>query len=233
MPDNINAYDASIQTHYAKKTTRYKALFPHAHKPFLNGTTADRISALNSLVTAIGTDAALASVKAAIVLYESNLNTALGNKSSSKQTTGNTSDAVETARVNMVASMLSSYGKMLDHFNTNPQVAAKYFDEHNLRNTLQVDFRNNHQPVLSIHHIVKRGFENSVQIEVENNGNDHLQVYLSDQPNGAVATIFVDAPPHTTAMHPINEFGDYNLNHFLNIYNPSATELGSWAIHIL
>ncbi len=233
MTTNVNAWDANAQIHYAKGTARYKALFPNGHSPFLQGSQQARMTAVGALLAAIGSDAALTTLKGTIQTYYNTLTTNFSTKGISKTTTTNMSAAMKTAVTNMCALMLADYGSLLTHFSTNPQQGAKYFDEATLRNAVQTHFTGSNLKPLAIHNIIKRKLDVNSQLKLSNNGDDELKFYLAASYNGAITGSFVHVAPHNTIICNLNDLGDENTMQYLNVYNVSATLDGSWALVVL
>ena len=106
----IEAFETAIKIVYGSTTPQFMALFPQGHKPFYSGKQTERISAVNALILAIGSDAALAGAKATIQAFYTLLNDANIAQKGSKGSTKGKSDALENARVAVCIAQFANLG---------------------------------------------------------------------------------------------------------------------------
>jgi len=232
LPAQADEWDYDIRAVYKKGTTQYTTLFPHAHKPFYSGSQQDKVNAVAALITAIGSDAALAAVKATIQTYYDQLTVAAVNKDTNKDNTSTNSDAVEAARVAMCNAQFKNYGDLMSHFYDAPEKAMKYFDEHNLRVQQQSLFTSSILRPLTFAFICKRTLKNGQTLLFTNNSDKPIRFYLADRKDAPIGTIFIEIPAHTQQEHAINDLGDYTTLHYLLVYNPDASVTAAWEVEI-
>ena len=67
--NKIKSWDIAIQVIYENTTVEYKKLLPNHRYPFNSGKVSARILALTDLITAMGTDASLATVKTQVTSF--------------------------------------------------------------------------------------------------------------------------------------------------------------------
>jgi len=232
LPAQADEWDYDIRAVYKKGTSQYKALFPNAHKPFYSGSQQDRVNAVGALITAIGSDAALAIVKATIQSYYTTLTTAATNKDTNKSNTGTDSHVVEAARVAMCVAQLSDYGLLISQFATTPESAEKYFDETDIRTQQQSLFTGSLLKPLSFNMICKRTLKSGQNLLLVNEGNKPIRFYLAANADTTIGTTFIEIPANTQQQHTINDLGDYTTLHYLMVYNPDTLSIGEWELEI-
>jgi len=66
---NAREWDVAIQFVYNSKTPKYLSLFPNHRIPFQTGTVDSRARAINNLITEMGTDVTLATVKTKVTAF--------------------------------------------------------------------------------------------------------------------------------------------------------------------
>ena len=92
--EQIENWDLAIQNVYRQKTPQYIALLPRHRTPFQTGSQQQRITAVAALSMAIGTDAALQTLKADVDEFYDALITASNSQKGSKSTkSGSSTDA--------------------------------------------------------------------------------------------------------------------------------------------
>ena len=97
--DKAEQWDLDVQHVYRRDTPHYLALLPHHRQVFQNGSALERISAISAFSKAIGTDAALAAVKADVDAFHTHTTDIASHKDGKQGDTKFSSEAVEAARV--------------------------------------------------------------------------------------------------------------------------------------
>ncbi len=217
---NVDSWATTIKVVYPAKSAQYKALFPKGVKTFNIGTQQNRVNAVSTLITSIGTDASLATVKATIQTYYTTLLAAFNNKGNAKTTTSTDSTALETARVNMFIEMEGNYGLLINACKAQPTLAAKYFDEPLLKNKLQMSFDLTVKP-LATKKAIERKFTipATQQIQVINNTDAILKVFLSATKKGTLGAVFVTVAANSSNTYNLADMGDNKTQKFLMVQN--------------
>ena len=220
MPTHVDDWEAKIKAVYKADTPEFKALFSKGKKPFNSGSQQKRVDAVATLLATIGTDASLAAVKILVQAFYDTMLAAFGTKDVSKETTKTDSKATEKARIDMCNVMEGNYGLILDEFQDEPTLGAKYFDETYMGNKLQVIF-NLKIKMLTTKKILKRTFANPLtqQLQIINNSNTTLHLFLCANKMSVIGTVFVTILPMSTSTHLLTDFGDPTTETFLKAYN--------------
>ena len=140
MTFNVNKWDIKISDIYEPGSVEYVKLFPNGHKPFITGKQFERVNAVKALQDAIGTDPALAVVKALVDAYYTVLFDTFDDKGVAQQTTGNTADALEQARIDVCNLQYKHLGELMGINYLNPIDTEKYFDLETIRVKQQTVF---------------------------------------------------------------------------------------------
>jgi len=220
MPTNVESWQISIKAVYDAKTVRFIEMFPKGKSVLNRGTQINRINAVESLLTAIGSDAALTAVKGKITLFHTALLTALTTKDDAKSTTVTDSTTLETTRIDLCNEIEGNLGLLINNFKKDTSLAAKYFDETLLHNSLQMSFDLKIKPLCTKKGI-KRTFKNPItqQFQIDNRSNTSLKVFLALTKNGLVGLVFVTIPPMSDDIYNLVDMGDNDTKKFLNIFN--------------
>ena len=234
MPVVVDAWQTQIKAVYPEGSAGFKALFPKGKSTLNTGKQQNRVDAVATLITTIGTDASLAAVKIVIQTFETALLLAFGTKDDAKADTGTDSTELETCRVNMCDEMEGNYGLLLNANKTEPTLAAKYFDESLLRNLLQMIFATT-IGLLKTKNLFKRTFINPLtqQLQITNNTNTVLEMFLSLTKKGQVGLVFVTIAPFSTSTHFLTEFGDPTTEIYFNIHNTNINVKAQVSVKIL
>ncbi|MEI8204676.1 MAG: hypothetical protein WCH34_16780 [Bacteroidota bacterium] len=227
----IKNWDIGIQSHYDNTTPKYKSLLPNHRTPFQIGTQSDRISAVHGLSVAIGTDAALASVKADVDLTYSQLMAANTTQKGSKSTTIDNSKAVEQARVAMCQQQYYNLGAFIQHYVATPLTIAQYYDLEAIRSAHQVLFTGHVNPQ-NAHFVVKHTFGLLDMLRIYNKGVTVLEFYLAPLKGNMPATHFLSLQPGTEHSGLASTVGDL-ADKYIMVYNPNAVDKGEYEIEFL
>ncbi len=220
MPTNVESWQVSIKNVYDAKTTRFKEMFSKGKSVLNRGTQINRINAVGALITAIGSDIALTAVKDKIILFHTSLLTALTTKDDAKSTTVTDSTTLETTRIDLCDEIEGNLGLMINNFKKDTSLAAKYFDETLLHNSLQISFDLKIKPLCS-KKAIKRTFANPLtqQFQIDNRTNTTLKVFLALTKYGLVGLVYVTVPPLSTGFYDLVKMGDNSTHKFLNVLN--------------
>ncbi len=223
LPENVDNWQALIKTVYSAKSSAFVALFPKGKSSFNKGTYKQKVNAVSALLTLVSKDVKLAAVKEIIAPFYAIMLLAFDVKDISKKITITDSTAVETARINMCIEMQGNFGLLTTAFKANPSLGAKYFDETLLRNILQMIFAITVK-TLATKNIFKRTFAKPLiqKVQVTNNTNTTLQLFLSERKLGKIGLVFVTIEPLSTNIILLTELGDPTKQTYLNIFNADA-----------
>ena len=182
----IRFWDNSIQMLYPLGSLRYLALLPHRRNPFQIGSVASRVSAIANLIVAIGTDAALATLKLDVIAFQTLFNTAI---SGQRGQIGNIDEAINnlaTATLGAAEGMFWVHGGMEQKFSKKPASMDIYFPIDLMTTMTQTDFTfvlTNTNP----HKAFKRKFDVLTQkIHGTNLGEGKVKLYFTNGMSSAI-----------------------------------------------
>ena len=220
MTLQVDDWEAKIKAVYAIDTEEFKALFPQGKEPFNSGSQQKRVDAVATLLLTIGTDASLAAVKVLVQAFYDTMFASFNTKDVSKKSTKTDSKATEKARKAMCNVMQGNYGLITDEFQEDLTLGEKYFDEAYMGNKLQVIF-NLKIKMLTTKKVLKRTFAHPLtqQLQIINNSNTTLYLFLGANKMSVIGTVFVTIPPMSNTTHLLTAFGDPATETFLKAYN--------------
>ena len=145
LVDQLNStkareWDIGVQGQYDITTTQYKTLFPHHRHDFQSGSVESRLIAVNTLITAIGTDASLASVKTSATNFSGLLTAAMILQKNQILNINNTILVLDAARDAASDEAFGIFGSFVRKFNTNPKQIDAYFPVNLLQTVSQSNF---------------------------------------------------------------------------------------------
>ena len=228
----INAWDAAIAAVYPKGSPKYKALLPNGHSPFQTGSQEDRIAALNGLIKAIGTDAALATLKAELILFYTDINDADDLQKQLMSDVQTASSELETARVTMCVTMYADLGGLMQHYAEDTSPIGAFFDLKGIRKGQQELFMGSVKK-LSFKKIAKKTVLATDQVLLENTGVTELRFYYSATQDGAIGAMFVSVAADKQVTVNASDLGDVTTNHFLMVSNPDTINKGEFTVEFL
>jgi len=234
MPLDVEKWQASIKIVYPVGSARYKAMFSQGKSVFNKGKEQNRVNAVQTLITTIGSDASLATIKGVIETFYTAMTLAYSIKGTSKKSTKTDSTAIEAARIDMCDEMEGNFGLLIAANKKNPSLVAKYFDESYMNNKLQTTF-NLKVKKFTTKNAIKRTFANPLaqQFHIISRANNTMKIFLSASRYGLVGTKFVSIPPESTGIYNLSEMGDNATESFLNIFNPDERIKGDITIKVL
>lgn len=223
MTAKVNSWDASVQTVYAIGTVRYKALFPHGHKPFNKGTFNTRIDAVDALSRAIGTDAPLATVKTEVDTYYTQLQDAVTVQQGSMGDTTHSSASLNNARIAAMQMQYADLGFLMNKYFETPEVIKMFFDVETLTNPEQTMFKGHLDP-LENHPVLIHTFVADDELRIKSTGNADVTVYLASTQGGIDSTGITVTAKHERIIKASDfVITDYATHRYLTIVNISNT----------
>jgi hypothetical protein len=227
----INAWDAAIQVVYPVDTPTYMGLLPNGHGPFQKGTQTQRMAAVSALIDAIGTDASLAPIKAAIVAFNTLLTNANTGQKGSISITRTLSDAMDAARITMCTTQYADLGSMMNHWPDATDNIEQYYDLEAIRKGAQVFFTNTVK-ALKIKFIAKRTFVDTSKIKITNTGLVPLKFYLSENKTNPAPDSAIKVLPGEIREVFAPELGPITNLH-LRVYNPDSVSTGEYDVELI
>jgi hypothetical protein len=228
--EKAGGWDLAIQIVYNRKTPKYKSLLPNYRKPFQKGKQLERIKAVLQLSTAIGTDTALATVKADIDAFYTRIQTALTAQKESLNQTVVKSDEVQAAVTEMCIAQYASYGGLIKKFSAAPLKASEYFDMALISSSQQSSFTGYIKPE-EIRPVAKRTLKADDQVIFTNLTPAVLKLYLAKMKGDAPGTVFVELGKGETTVNA-SALGDLNKP-FLTILNTDTNLIGKFELEIV
>ncbi len=229
--DKVGFWDSSVQVVHADNTPRYKAIFPNGRKPFQTSSQTLRISAVKALSIAIGAEVALAAVKADVDAFYTNINDANTSQKASKNITIDLSDNTEAARLAMTIAQYSDLGAFIEKYAQDTTAIEKFFDLEALRKGQQVLFTGQ-VAFNTARTIVKRTFDATVQLKLENPGVTELKFYFAAAKRAMPGATFVTLAPGTQQTVLVTALGSL-ADHYLTVYNASPINKGNFVVEVM
>lgn len=221
----IDGWDVAIQVVYPKTTPRYKSIFNDGRKPFNRGGLDVNINSFDSLSVKIGTDPALAAVKADVDATYLILDAARDSQEGAKADKIHGSGNVETARIDIMVMQYRNTAWVLDNFyDTRESLCNALIDLKTLRDKQQRVYNltlaiGENKPVLV------RTFAASDVLRLKVNGDGPVVFYLASTPGGTDSTA-VTRNANQDMKAVISEFGisNYGTHRYLTAINQSGVE---------
>ncbi len=140
IPKMLDKWVSMILPIYDRASAKFKSFFPLGHKPFQKGSIDERIVAISTLSTTIGTDVSLASVKTVIDADHLSFVAARDTQEGGKTSKKSLSEAVEAARVDIMDLQYGDAGFLINKFFKTPKSIESVFDLQTLKETMQSYF---------------------------------------------------------------------------------------------
>ena len=218
---------------YKEITPRYKAILPNGLKPFNSNGIDKKIKAFNILSMNIGTDPALATIKATIDSTYESLVLARKGQTDAITKTVSTSATLEPLRYAAMKMMYRNLGNIMDNFcDTVAVMCALLFDLVTLRESAQVIFKGTILRMGS-KNILSHTFLADDQFAIKIIGTGSYKFYLSATATGKESTE-VEVLANIKTIITLSQFDvtDFANNRFLNLESTS-TEAGSYRLQLL
>lgn len=200
----IQEWDTAIQQHYIQSSAHYKILLPKRRKTFQAGTITERVNAINSLITAIGTDPLLATVKASVIAFLILLTAARTKQTNQSNAIDAALLALENARIEQGSNMLFVFASLLKIHYKNPTDIDIFFPVDLLTKKQQVTFLRKLTNMV-VKYLFKRKLDiTKVVIKTINSSDNIVRIYFT---NGITTTLQLGEP--FIEMQP-RSAGSYN-----------------------
>ncbi len=199
----IQEWDTAIQQHYIQSSAHYKVLLPKRRKTFQTGTIIGRVNAINSLITAIGTDPLLATVKASVIAFLVLLTAARTKQTNQSNAIDAALLAMENARINQGSYMLYVYASLLKIHYLNPTDIDIFFPVDLLTKKPQITFVRKLTNML-VKYLFRRKLDILKQVIKTINGSDNIvRIYFT---NGITTTLqpgdpFIEMQPRSAGSY--------------------------------
>jgi hypothetical protein len=227
----IEDWDLAIQNVYRQKTPQYIALLPRHRAPFQNGSQQQRITAVATLSLAIGSDAALQTLKTEVDAFYDELTAANSTQKGSKSTKSGTSTVVETDRIALGTGLYGVLGRLMDFFKDTPEAIADIIPVDALRSSEQTSFQQDVNGGVT-RLIFTRTLEDGDNLKCINRGNTALQLALVHEKNDAMPETAYTLHPNEEELVTPEVLGAKG-NRFLIVKNLNATEKGAYTITLV
>jgi hypothetical protein len=181
---NMPKWEITIYGFYPEGSARATALLPHKRTPFISGAQYDRITALSTLVTTIGSDANLAAMKADIIAFHADILKCYTENQGSKKTVSDLSDDLEPIRIATAQAMFANEGMLMKKFYKTPEKVDNYFDVQSMRQAAKIpgDDGGLNVPLLPAQILLLDiQFKGTEVWQVENLGDKDACVFFSDR----------------------------------------------------
>ena len=117
--EKISKWVGAIVQEYPKGSAGYLNLLPRDSGPFQTGTQSDKIAAVEALGEAMDGIQALSALKIEVDAFYLLLTQTIDSQKGSKSTTGDKSESVEAARIDMCNAQFANLGDLMKHFTLN------------------------------------------------------------------------------------------------------------------
>ena len=179
-------WEVEIYSNYPEHSPKAQALLPNKRTPYISGAFFDRITALSTLITNIGSDALLAVLKVEITAFRDTILACFNQSQGMRKNIGELSKDLEPIRIEISQALLADEGLLINKFFTNPEKVDGYFDVHAMRKAakkpadeggLSIDLMPAEIKLLNI------TFTNTQQWAVSNLGTFNACIFFSDKNN--------------------------------------------------
>lgn len=230
--DKIDDWDIKIQVVYKKDTPQYMNLLPNGRKPFQSGSHEQRIQAVADLVTAIGSDAALATLKTAIIAFQTTLTDAKSDQAAKLSATNTYSEQLSLVIKVIAKFMYLVLGKFMVHYYDNPTMIEPYFDLATIRSAAQVEFTKTVKQLKDAN-IAKRKLKITDQIKVVNDGPVAIIIYYAPEKNDPHTTYGVSIAAGEDETLQASDLGNLTTGNFLKAYNADSVNEAHFVLTII
>ncbi len=227
--DKIEDWDLAIQQQYRKGTPRYLELLPRGREPFQQGKQSERISAIDALDRAIGTDVALASLKTDVSGFYKALDTAQIVQKGALGDTALRSDDVEAAVEACTVGLFQVYGGLVSLYAATPERIGDYFYMELIVDKEQRAFTGS-VGISATKNIAKRTLEPTAQIRIANPGTTSLRFYYAAEANDGPGLTSELLPAGEDVTVPVSNLGS---GPYLKVLNESRESAGAFDLVIL
>lgn len=219
MVGRLDLWIGMIIVFHPKGSPRFIELFPRDRKPFTKGKIDDKINAIDTLSTAIGSEANLSATKALVDAAYTEGDGIRTTQEGAKSSKGTGSNTVETARVAAMNMQYRNTGFLVDKYFETPALIEPCFDLASLRQGVQALFTRKMQKTENSP-IVTRTFEATsvMRIKVKRNytSTDSVTLYLGST-EGGIDSTGVNVVNDHDAKIEMSDYGitDYSTHRFV------------------
>ncbi len=184
--EKMPVWENKVYLVYPEGSAKAKALLPHKRKPYIAGAQLDRITALNSLTTSIGSDASLTAIKAEIVAFYNTIFQCYEDNGAAKKAVAKASEDLEDLRIEICQALFANEGALMIKFSANPARIDTFFDVHAMRQAakkpsddggMDIDLEPLEIKLLDLH------FQGTEVWAFTNNGDHDACLFFSDKPD--------------------------------------------------
>lgn len=209
-----NSWTKQIFNVHDKGSPEADRLLIGGAKGFYTGTRAKRLIRVNALITAIGSEVALAAVKAEIQLYATALAT-----TKATQTAGKAAVTSDTTDINVLRDVCTkalwyTYAGLLMVFIDTPSKALAYFPMNFIYQAANQKTYKLLVPAATIKKICIHTFKIGETVLMTNNGTVDLKIGLARNTKTAVAVWYTLPAGKTVTINP-DELGDVTLKYVM------------------
>jgi hypothetical protein len=222
LPARITNIDARIQAIHEKGSSRWTQLFPKSHIPFYSGGQDERIGAVESLSSAIGSESAMATIKTEVNAIHTDLISAKNVQDGAKTATDSTSNIVEKARCAAMVGQYQNLGFFINKFPEDQDSIVLLFDVATLTNPEQTIWKGHLDP-LENHPTLIHTFAEGDMMRLKAIGDGDIKAYLASTPGGMDSTEISVTANHEI-IFDVADFHvtDYSTHRYLTIINKSS-----------
>lgn len=218
-------WDVAVQYIYDSNSIQYKALLPHHRIDFNSGTLMSRYHAIENFISAMGTDASLATIKAEVTTFLALLTTAMANQDSQIVTIEKAIEALDAAGLDAADQLFVVYGGLITKFHKTPLSIETYFDVPKLQHVAASIFTALLKTTIPKKMCGRKMDIVKKMLKCTNLGTSIVYIYYTNGHNKLLLTggLFIALLPNTTMTHDFIEAGYTATNHFLFAENMGTT----------
>jgi hypothetical protein len=215
-----------IDNVYNEGTPNYNRLLIGGTKGFYGGSRNAIMTRFNALVTAIGSDASLATTKVLAQTVATNILTNTSAQTGAKTTMSSTAGDVKTDVVNSTKALWYVYGGLIQIFINTPATILTFFPMTFIYFASKIRTKTVVVPKATIKKILKHLFKVGETVTIKNNGTGNLMVGLALTATSEVLIWYVILPGETVTNINYNLLGNVTYP-FVMVQNASLTLSGN------
>ena len=202
IPPEVNVWWRMLTDVYAEGTDTFNALWNHGNTWFYGSSRNTNLLHMNALVTNIGSDAGLATLKARVIAYtatyQGKINDQTGEKTGVKTESSNFGNAV----VNSTISMLMVYSGLVRIFNGDLGKVLAFFPMELIYKASKMREYRRLIPAASRRKMCSRKWKTGDKIILKNNRSITLMIGLAENIDGTVLVWYTLDPGATVTVTP-------------------------------
>lgn len=227
----INDWEYRVRGHFQKGTPEFKAIFPNGHVIYQQGAQQSRIEAFEALALSLQ-EAHLTELQEEVTAYHAALVAANDDQKGAIGQTGQKSEDLEAARIDLCDALFYVLGGLMQHFYRTPEALGNYFKLSLIQRRPQKSFTGHTAPG-AVSFVVQRSLGAGQEINLLNGGLEPLVFFLAtraDAPHPPAGVGF-SLEPGTERSVAAAQLGPVTTAHYLCVYNPNTAE-GAWEVDI-